>query len=124
MKKLQQECGVTRISLENLALIVPLHGPVRFILHSAPAGTNDEHSTLIAFQDGYIHRATGFASGYGGEGPHGLLTAIQTYLKRNDITIDHICSWLGKDYMILPGKGAGKSLNYHFTEDGVVIEIW
>lgn len=120
MKRLKKECGVTMVTLDNLGLLSALHGSVRFMIHSATT----EHSTLVAFHDGYIHRATGFASGYGGEGPHGLLTAIQIYLKRNDITIEHIASWLGRDYMILPGKGIGKSHNYHFTEDGVVIEIW
>lgn len=108
MKKLQKECGVTRISLENLALLAPLHGPVRFIMHYAPSGTTVEDKTLVVFQDGYRHTATGFACGYGGEGPHGLLTAIQTYLKREDITIEHICGWRGREYLILPGVGNGE----------------
>jgi len=108
MKQLKEECGVTVRSLENLALLASLHGRVRFILHYAPAGTTAEDKTLIVFQDGYRHTATGFASGYGGEGPHGLLTAIQTYLKRNDITIEHICSWRGREYLIIPGNGNGE----------------
>lgn len=123
MKELKQECGVTRISLENLALLASLHGPVRFMLHWAPAGMSSEHSTLVVFQDGYVHTVTGFASGYGGEGPHGLLTAIQTYLKRNDITIEHICSWLGRDYMVLPGEGTGQHI-HNFAFAGRILEIW
>ena len=107
MKKLKEECGVTVISLDNLGLLSVLHGPVRFILHYAPAGSTVEDKTLIAFKDGHRHVATGFASGYGGEGPHGLLTAIQTYLKRQDITIEHISSWRGSRYLILPGPGNG-----------------
>lgn len=110
MKKLKEECGVTVISLDNLGLLSALHGPVRFILHYAPAGSTVEDKTLIAFRDGYRHQATGFASGYGGEGPHGLLTAIQTYLKRDDITIEQISSWRGNRYLILPGKGKGEQI--------------
>lgn len=110
MKRIKEECGVTMISLDNLGLLSALHGRVRFILHNAPSGTTAGDKTLIAFEDGWKHTATGFASGYGGEGPHGLLTAIQTYLKRDDITIEHISSWRGSRYLILPGKGNGEKL--------------
>lgn len=121
MKKLQQEGGITQISLENLGLLAPLRGPVRFILHFAPEGTTMDDCTLIAFQDGYMHRATGFASGLRrGEGPYGLLTAIQTYLKRNDITIEHICGWRGAKYLILPKEGNGKNL-FHLD---IHTEVW
>lgn len=112
MKKLKEECGVTVTSLDNLGLLSVLHGPVRFILHYAPAGSTADDRTLIAFQDGYRHAATGFASGYGGEGPHGLLMAIQTYLTRDDITIEHISSWRGSRYLILSGQGNGKELYF------------
>ena len=112
MKKLKEECGVTVISLDNLALLSALHGRVRFILHYAPTGTTVEDRTMIVFEDGWKHLATGFASGYGGEGPHGLLTAIQTHLKRDDITIDHICGWRGGRYLILSGKGNGEKLYF------------
>ncbi len=76
MKKLQQERSVPQISLENLALLSSLHGPVRFIIHSAPAAMNTNHSTLVAFQDGYVHVMLGFASGFKGKGPQGLLEVI------------------------------------------------
>lgn len=110
MKELKEECGVTRITLENLALLAPLHGPVRFLIHYAPKGMTSEDKTFVVFQDGYQHEASGFASGYGGEGPQGLLTAIQTYLKRRDITIEHICTWRGKNYFVIPGEGNGQPL--------------
>ena len=112
MKKLKEECGVTVISLDNLGLLSVLHGPVRFILHHAPAGSTAEDRTLIAFKDGHRHAATGFASGYGGEGPHGLLTAIQAYLQRKDITIEHICGWRGGYYLILPGEGNAETFGF------------
>lgn len=112
MRTLKEECGVTVRSLDNLGLLSAVHGRVRFILHYAPAGSTMEDRTLIAFQDGYKHLATGFSSGYAGEGPHGLLTAIQTYLKRDDITIEHICGWRGKQYLIIPGKGNGEDIYF------------
>lgn len=110
MKELKSEDGITQISLSNIALLVALHGPVRFILHFASTSTTVDDATLIGFQDGSYHRANGFASGYGGEGPHGLLAAIETYLKRRDITIAHICKWRGKNYFILPGNGSGQMI--------------
>lgn len=115
MKKLKEECGVTRISLENLGLLAVLHGPVRFMLHHASVGT-----TIMGFQDGYIHCATGFSSGYAGEGTHGLLMAIEKYLRRRDITIEHINSWHGNRYLLLSGEGSGKRLCH--LEDH--IEVW
>jgi len=118
MKELKPEGGVTQISLYNIGLLTPLHGPVRFILHYAPfTGSN---ATLIGFQDGTLHRATGFSSGYAGEGPHGLLAAIETWLKRRDITIAHICKWRGKKYLILPGKGSGQMICHLDTHT----EVW
>jgi len=127
MKKLKEECGVTVISLDNLGLLSAVHGRVRFILHYAPTGTTMDDRTMIVFEDGWKHLATGFASGYGGEGPHGLLTAIQTYLKRDDITIEHISSWRGKQYLILPGKGNGEDIYFlSSTHDPHVngCEVW
>jgi len=115
MKELKPEGGVTQISLHNLGLLAVLHGPVRFILHHAPAST-----TIMGFQDGHIHCATGFSSGYRGEGPHGLLTAIEKWLKRRDITIEHISSWRGRQYLLLSGKGNGQRLCH--LEDH--IEVW
>lgn len=129
MKEIKQECGVTQISLENLGLCVVLHGPVRFILHSAIIGRPGQ-STLIAFQDGHSHVATGFSCGYRGEGPHGLLHAIQDFLDRGDINIHHIADWSGKDYLVLPGKGSAQSL-HNFALAGMdpggghcMVEIW
>ena len=120
MKELKKEDGITQISLENLALLAVLHGPVRFMLHHAPHGTTVRDYTLIVFQDGTIHRATGFSSGYRGEGPHGLLTAIEKWLKRRDITIEHINKWRGKQYLLLSDKGNGQRLCH--LEDR--IEVW
>lgn len=116
MKKLKKENGTSQISLYNLGLLSALHGQVRFMLHFAPfTGSN---ATLIAFADGTLFRATGFTSGYKGES--GLLTAIETYLNRRDITIEHISKWGGAKYLILSGKGHGQKL-YHLD---YYTEVW
>jgi len=125
MKELKPENGITQVSLYNLGLLTALHGPVRFILHHAPIGSTVNDATLIGFQDGHYHRANGLSTnwhyrGYVGEGPHGLLAAIETYLKRRDITLEHINSWRGKKYLILPGKGSGKMICHLDTHT----EVW
>lgn len=119
MKQLKKEGGVTQISLHNIALLVALHGPVRFMLHMAPI-ERISHATLIGFKDGNLFRVTGFSSGYCGEGPHGLLTAIETWLNRHDITIEHIEKWNGNRYLLLSGKGCGTRL-CHLNDH---TEIW
>jgi len=108
MKELKKEDGTTQISLRNLSLLSVLHGAVRFMLHYVPFA--ESNATLIGFEDGTLFRATGFSSGFAGEGPRGLLTAIETYLKRRDITIEHIKRWGGAKYLILSGKGHGQRL--------------
>lgn len=119
MKELKKEGGVTTISLDNISLLVALHGPVRFMLHFAPANEQISHATLIGFKDGHLHRATGFASGDMGEGSRGLLAAIETWLDRRDITMFHISRWNGSRYLLLPSNGCGKRLTY--VDD---IEVW
>ena len=111
MKELKKECGVTRISMENISLLVALHGPVRFMLHFAPI-ERVSHATMIGFQDGTLFRVTGFSSGFAGEGPHGLHVAIEKWLDRRDITIRHLDKWYGARYLILSGKGNGQRLYY------------
>lgn len=119
-RELKKEGGVTQVSLSNIALLVALHGPVRFMLHMAPANEQVNHATLVGFKDGYLHRATGFSSGYAGEGPHGLHAAIETWLNRRDITMFHISRWNGSRYLLLPGKGCGTRL-FHLDAH---TEVW
>lgn len=76
MKRLQQECGVTRISLQNGRVLQEEHGfPcwVRLLGGHDPLSGNDP-AVEVGYPDGHHHRFTGFAFGYGGEGPHGLAT--------------------------------------------------
>lgn len=110
MKELKKESGVTQISFSNIALLVARHGPVRFMLHYAVINETANHATLIAFKDGYLHRATGFSSGNTGQASHGLRAAIRTWLERRDITIFHISRWNNSRYLLLPGKGCGTAV--------------
>lgn len=124
MKELQKEGGITRISLENIELLVALHGPVRFLIHYAPAGTTVEDMTFIVFRDGFNHTATGFASGYAGEGPRGLHETIQEHLKRDDIMMEHIAGWRGSSYMILNGQGNGEEIHNFVLISAGRLEVW
>ena len=76
---LQRECGVTRISLDNAAILQQWHGKPRSIAlvfehdeHQDPDSEPEAH-VRVTWDDGTIvHTFTGFAWGYGGEGPRGL----------------------------------------------------
>lgn len=127
MEKLHEEEGITRKSIENIDFLVTNHGAVRFLIHHAPeARSVAGDMTFFVFQDGYNHVATGFASGYGGEGPRGLQETIQKHLRRHDITLDHIASWpRGSDFMILNGRGKGEEVhNFMSDPKATRTEIW
>lgn len=67
---LQEECGVTAISLENAAALIKEHGtPRRIDLSDDP---EDGNSVTAYWRDGMHFKFTGFSWGYGGTGPHGL----------------------------------------------------
>jgi len=110
---LEPECGVTAISLRNIAKLISAHGIVKLIYHS-PYPNPDDPYTEITFQDGFRWTATGFACGYGGEGPAGLATACTKFLDRWDITLD-VTSRLDKDgntcYLFTRGQGIGKLID-------------
>jgi len=108
---LEEEGGVTEVSLRNIEKIITGHGPVRIIIHRADQDDPLEQFTEIHFVDGYVHIATGFSIGYMGEGPRGLVTAIKRYLVREDITVETVSKWLhGINYIILMGQGQGKPI--------------
>ena len=79
-RDLQRECGVTRISLDNAAILSQWHGTPRSIAlvfeRDNPEADYDrepEAHVRVTWDDGTIvHTFTGFAWGYGGEGPRGL----------------------------------------------------
>lgn len=128
MSKIEKdEGGITQISTENIRLLAAAHGPVRFIYHVAPEGEAMSDYTIIAFRSGKHHKATGFSSGYWGEGPRGLCEAIREHLHRADITSEHIAGWRGNGYFILPREGCGSAI-YSFpntTRQQIDrIEVW
>ena len=109
---LEEEGGVTEISLNNIRRLVPMHGGVKFIFLSTYPDHNDPY-TEIYFQDGFKWTATGFSIGYRGEGPHGLERTIIFHLNRTDITMDIIAgldSGGGVCYLFTRGQGTGRAI--------------
>jgi hypothetical protein len=123
---MKEEGGVTEISLENIEELVRVHGNVHFIQHWTYPKPDDPH-TDIYFEDGFMHTATGFSTGYRGTGPHGLLKVITKRLGRDDITIEHIAKWKKGHtvWMILSSRGAGGQMITHSCSDMEYdLEIW
>lgn len=120
---LEEEGGVTNISLRNVEKLVEYHGKVRCIEHS----TYDEDTTTFYFQDGTKFQASGFAIGYLGEGPAGLEIVIKKYLSRTDISMMTLSCWKkNRIYLVLPGQGLNKAITIH---PGVMdceydLEVW
>lgn len=79
--KLEQECGVTRISLANGEQLRRSYGsPVRVDLQwYQPSPEHAPEQRVVGYYQipsvrypFFRHTFTGFSWGYGGEGPHGL----------------------------------------------------
>lgn len=91
--KLQEECGVTKISLENSKLLKRLHGKVIAVTlwytQNAPEMPCD-YVTFARYADDTWHEFTGFAWGYSGKGPRGF----HQWAEQNDVPLDMetICS--------------------------------
>jgi hypothetical protein len=80
--KLQSECGVTGISLDNALFLMSQHGcPNSIELIQEP---NEWHVRLD--WEKVFHTFSGFSWGYGGEGPHGFMTLLIS-LGLNDIAM-------------------------------------
>ena len=74
--KLQEECGVTRISLDNSRVLQKQYGrpsTVELIQEL------DEWYVEATWNNGFSHRFSGFSWGYGGEGPSGLKKFIEIF---------------------------------------------
>jgi hypothetical protein len=68
--KLQEECGVTSISLENAIQLLEAYGtPRRIDLSDDP---EDGNIVTVYWPNAFHFKFTGFSWGYGGTGPHGL----------------------------------------------------
>lgn len=77
------EGGITQTSLKNdRRLTKRLGSPIRLELHYSKTG--EWYRAVAMYMSGDRHEFTGFAWGYGGEGPRGLLEFCQ----RHDIPLD------------------------------------
>lgn len=75
---LQDECGVTRVSLENAYQLLHLHGvPYSIDLIRELNEWNVVVKWMVA-PSAVSHKFTGFSWGYRGEGPNGLLTFMES----------------------------------------------
>jgi hypothetical protein len=79
---MKDECGVTRISLDNGKELSFSKGRPIEIQVDADLGLG-ECNVTAHFRDSSEHVFTGFSCGYGGEGPRGL----HTYLKNSGVDI-------------------------------------
>ena len=77
-RRLQVECGTTQISLENAYLLFTQYGkPMRVTLIAAMEERQADYAVLVEWS-GFKHMFSGFSWGYGGEGPRGLRTLLET----------------------------------------------
>jgi len=111
-EELEEEEGITHISLDNIRKLAKIHGKVKCILHDTYAIKNTiDQLTSFYFEDGHLHICSGFASGYLGEGPAGLAIACREFLGREDITPGVISKWCDETKtIIIRGKGNGKEI--------------
>lgn len=109
--ELEEEGGVTLVSLRNIRKLVKIHGKVKCILHDT-YGEDADEITSIYFEDMHLHISSGFSCGYLGEGPAGLATACREFLDREDITPGVIAKWPAKEtkYLIIRGRGIGREI--------------
>lgn len=120
--KLEEEGGITQISLRNTEKLIQFFGPIRFVQHS----TYDDDLTTVFFENGFEYELTGFSCGYGGEGPNGLVQFLSKFLFRKDITIEQVAKWTRhKIYVITKGLGDGFSYRtYSCADMEYELEIW
>lgn len=74
INKLEEECGVTDISLHNASFLINKYGmPSKIEL------MREGHEQLVkaTFKEYGDYIFTGFSWGYGGEGPHGLMKFLR-----------------------------------------------
>lgn len=107
--KLEKECGVTEKSLNNaLLLLTNLGKPTSVTLVEEPQEWYvDTHWESLEYghQDSN-HRFSGFSWGYGGEGPHGLMTFL-TALGLENVS-EQVVSGVFKDATIFKAANGSK----------------
>lgn len=101
------EVGVTRFSLENAKELVAKYGrPFRVELKWVGEGPDWGYYTTAMWKDGKKHTFTGFAWGYGGEGPRGL----KEFFKMIGVE--------GIDIGAIPNKGKSHTQLIEVPEEG------
>lgn len=89
---LEQEAGVTEISLNNAKQLIDQHG-VPIALDFKANKTQCEYYVLATWEDGFQFCFTGFGWGYPGTGPAGLLKFFDMAhvysLIPDDLIVDH-----------------------------------
>lgn len=86
----EQECGVTSVSLQNLADFTTLHGKIDSLDFSGDTKRGDYFVTAH-WKDGSAWKFSGFSWGYAGEGPRGLQALLKVFgsqLKPSDIYVN------------------------------------
>lgn len=106
--------GVTQISLRAL-MELHVRGEV---LREVRITSNDTTDTIceFEFESRKIYRASGFSIGYGGEGPHGLWTAIRTFHTdkiSGDFWATPIAKMPAGEWTWIPGKGFIRNENLY-----------
>jgi hypothetical protein len=93
--KLEEECGVTRVSLHNARELDRVFGrPVEVVLQAD--GHVGECAVWAFYQNGERHDFTGFGWSYRGEGPHGLYEFLRGL--GFNVSMDTIAGWPTKTF--------------------------
>jgi hypothetical protein len=88
--QLREEAGITRDSLHNARALERRWGrPVELVLDAG--GSTVDHCVTAFYPGGQRFIFTGFAWGYGGEGPRGLCEFLRGL--GFDVTMQTIASW-------------------------------
>jgi hypothetical protein len=116
------EAGTTRFSLENAKELVAKYGrPFRVELKWVGRGPFWGYYTTAMWKDGKKHTFTGFAWGYGGEGPRGLKEFFKM-IGVEDIDIGSIPNEgkLHTQLIEVPEEKKSEAVDEAVTEDDIV----
>jgi len=88
--RLKAEEGITLHSLHNARVLEEEWGrPLQVTLDAG--GSTIDHTVIAFYEGGRMHRFTGFAWNYGGEGPRGLCEFLRGLGFR--VTMQTIAGW-------------------------------
>lgn len=92
---MQLETAAPLVSLSNIVSLICEHGPVIGIVQQMLS--ESEQITLVFYDDGYVHTATGFACGVEGDSSAMLKMAVQLIPTGAVLAEGDILTMLGKD---------------------------